>query len=108
MYGDPYFEYVTSTCANGSANGQTILLGNYGGLSDLNNDDIVHLFIEANTHDIRVGTSPSNDIGLPIYSAGSGFDWPAIRAGDASQLLFANRQLDNNASPVTTIFRQVR
>lgn len=107
-YGDPYFEFITSVSANGSANNQTLLLGNYEGLSDLNNDDVVHLFIESGVNDIRVGTSPSNDRGLPIYAGGSGFDWPPSRAGDASQLLFSNKVEDANGSPVTTVFRKIR
>lgn len=105
-YGDPSFEFLTSTCAQASANSAHLLLGNYQGLSDLHDDDVVHLFIEAGG-DIRVGENPSNNIGLPIYAAASGFDWPPVRAGDASQLLFANKELGTDASPVTTIFRRL-
>ena len=105
MYGSPAFAIVTtgSHATSGAAN--QLLFGSYGGLSTLNNSEVVNIQVAVSGLDLMLGnTTVSNNIGLPISAATSVFDLPPLRAGDAS-LLYVARRTGDNASYIWTIWR---
>lgn len=98
-YGDPHFQWLQSGSTATSAAGAHDFFGIYGGLSDLNIAEVVHLQTEASTYEFRIAPSGfvSNDIGMRITPAASMIDIPAMRVSDAKILQFANVGA-NNAS----------
>ena len=107
-YGDIHFSYVQSGSTATSVAGAHNLFGVYGGLSLLNNDDVVFATVFASAADIRISASAAspatNDQGLRITIAGSNYDLPPIRVGTASQMTFARDSSNNNASPHWTLW----
>lgn len=89
--GDVQWTWVTAGSYYTSASGTHSLFGSYSGLSTLNNDEVVKLQIAASASDYNVGFSPGVDHskGLRIFAAASWVELPPMRAGTASQLLFA-------------------
>ena len=105
MYGDPSYDIFASGSTGASANTAHLFFGNYEGLSNLNNDDAVLIHFDCD-NSLRFGDSPSNDHGVLVQGGSGTYQIPARRAGDTSQLLFANADLGSNASARWTIFRR--
>lgn len=94
MYGDTSYNWLASGSTSASADDTGIVLfGTYGGLSDLNQDDVVLLEARAVTNSLRI--FPTNSASATsfgrLHEAGSPYEtYRAMRVGDASQLVFAN------------------
>ena len=108
-YGDKNFAYVISGSTATSAATAHNLFGLYQGLSLLGQDEAVFIQVFASAADIRLSgdptTSATNNTGLRLTTAGSNYDLPPMRVGDASQISFA-REASNNASPIWTVWRR--
>ena len=96
MYGDSKYQWLFSgsTAASADDTAKT-LFGGYGGLSSLNEDEVVFLEVRAITNSLRIFptvSSSATQFGY-LHTAGShaAYDsYPGLRVGDASQLGFAN------------------
>lgn len=108
MYGDIHYELVSSGSTAASANTAHLLFGSFTGLSNLNNNEVINVILQSEGGDARIGLpgSISNNLGVPVYAAASGFEWPPMRVGTASQLLFANKELGTNVTISWNIFRR--
>ena len=105
-YGDVNYNLVSSGSTGASADTAHLLFGSYGGLSNLNNDEILHIQLWASDN-ARVSDSNAvtNDNGVKVES--SVFDLPPIRAGTASQLHFANETIGTDANMSWIIWRRL-
>ena len=110
-YGDIYYSWLKSGSTAASAQGAHLLFGNYEGLSDLNNDDVVHIRLKSvGGNDYNVGPDAANVgevLGETVYADASGFDLPPMRAGDASRVFFANLVAGTNASAGWSVWKRV-
>ena len=101
MYGDPTFEFHASGSVAASNNNAHALFGNYEGLSNLNNDESLHVQVLASAQNLRLypsdTASPSHAGITLISSVNRYFDLKPMRAGDASQIVFANDVAGSNA-----------
>ena len=108
---DPRYVIEAAGSVSLSSNAAFDFFGDYQGLSQLESDDAVYVIAEGtNGNEFRFAPagSASNDIGFSVPAGASGqIEIPAMRAGDASQLKAANRDLDSNASYVYTVFKRV-
>jgi len=96
-YGDVNYTIVSSGSTGASANTGHLLFGTYGGLSLLNNDEILHIQLwSANNARVAGTNAVTNNSGVKIDS--SVFDLPPIRSGTASGFHFANETIGANAS----------
>lgn len=106
-FGDPKYVFLHAGCIATSAVTAHLLFGNYGGLSQHNNDEVVHVQIAPSAGDLRLGTSAvTNNLGLRLTTAASVFDLPPMRCGDAS-LLHVAPEGTNNACPIWVIWRRL-
>lgn len=101
MKGDPTYKFHASGSTAASADTAHALLGSYEGLSQLNDEEALHLQIFASSQNLKVypseAASPSHH-GFRMVSGESYYvDLPPMRVGDASQLVFANDTSGNNA-----------
>ena len=108
-YGDKNFVYVLSGSMATSASTAHNLFGSYQGLSLLGNEEAVFIQVFASAADIRLSadpaTSATNNTGLRLTTAGSNYDLPPMRVGDASRITIAIEG-SNNASPMWTVWRR--
>lgn len=105
MYGDVYHSLLAAGSTATSAATAHLLFGNYAGLSDLHNDDVVNLVVSASANPAKLWNSTvTNDVGFRV-EGGATVEWPPMRAGAAS-LLHVARETANNASMIWTITRR--
>ena len=106
---DPRYQiHAAGSTALGTDQSVEGVFGSFSGLSTLDDDRTVHMFIESfNGNDFRIGDTgnvSSASIGFPVFAAASGVDWPPQRAGSLSQLKAVNRVSGNQASIAWTLF----
>ena len=105
--GDTSYKLVTAGSFATSAVATQLLFGSYGGLSLLNQDEVVHIQIHVSGLELRIGDSTTtNNIGLKISAAASLVDLRSMRAAEASGL-FVARATGDNASYNWTIWRRL-
>jgi hypothetical protein len=104
--GDPNYVFISSGCTATSANTTHLFFGNYTGLSDLNQDEALHIqVVAASGQGLRVGDSTiSNNKGLAISPALSIVDLPPMRAATASQLRLARDGSSGDASAIWAVW----
>jgi hypothetical protein len=88
--GDVSFTFITAGSSSASTTVAYPLLGIYNGLSQLNEDEVVHIQITSGgSNEFFIGTTGnvSNNIGYKIYPSLSTVDLPPMRVGQASGLL---------------------
>lgn len=87
--GDVNYVFVGAGSTTASVATVQQFFGNFGGLSALNEDEVLHVQVAAaGTVDFFVGISPyiTNNIGLKISPSLSTIDLPPMRVAAASQL----------------------
>jgi hypothetical protein len=112
----PYFEmHATNTTLASLTAASGLLFGDYNGLSNLNNDDIVYVQISVSAADLRVFDTnnlaeAASDFGFKVHADASLVDVPPMRAADASLLGYVNigGGATNDASALWVIWRQIR
>ena len=99
-YGDVSYNIIKSGSTATSANTVHNFFGVYGGLSDINNSEVMHVQVMSDGNEFRIGApgNVSNNIGQKIFPAASYVDLPPMRVGTASLLQFANANSGSNAS----------
>ena len=103
-YGDTYFEIFSSGSTATSAATAHSLFGGNGGLSSLNQQDVVNIQLNFTGADARVGdTNLTNNTGLRLTMAASVFDLPPMRVGSASTLHMI-RDAGTNATVLWTVW----
>jgi hypothetical protein len=108
-YGDTYYQLLASGSTATSANTAHRLFGLYGGLSDLNAKDVVHIQATAlSGNSFRVGATNTltNNNGLVISPSASLYDLPPIQAGTASGFHVVNDGAGGNASISWVVWRR--
>ena len=104
--GDPKWAIINAGSTAASAATAHLLFGNYGGLSTVNNEETIHIQVYASAVGARLWNSTvTNNVGYKI-TAETTIEWPAMRAGTASQLHFAS-DTSANASVNWTIFTRL-
>lgn len=110
MYGDTRYSFLAGGSTATSAATAHRLYGIYGGLSLLNQDDVLNILVSASGGDCRMSLNPAagatNDTSLRIFSAASLFDLPPMAVSEASQITIA-REGSNNPVVFWTILRRV-
>ncbi len=107
MMGDTAYQIYTASSWATSGAANQLLFGNYGGLSSINQSEVVLTQLQVSGLELRIGNSTTtNNVGLMVSAAASVFDLLPMRAGDASGL-FAARVTSDNASYLWTIWRRV-
>ena len=110
MYGDTRYSFLAGGSTATSAATAHNLFGIYGGLSRINQDDVLNILVSASGGDYRLSLNPAgpatNDSSLRIFSAASLFDLPPLAVSEASQITFA-REGANNPVAFWTILRRV-
>ena len=103
-YGDTFFEIFASGSTATSAATAHLLFGGNGGLSSLNQNDVVNIQLVFTGADARVWDSTvTNNTGLRLSTAASVFDLPPLRVGSASILHFV-RDAAANATANWTVW----
>ena len=101
-----YYEIYASGSMATSAAGAHSLFGGNGGLSSLNQQDVVFIQLVPTAADARIWDSTvTNGTGLRLSDAGSVFDLPPMRVGSASTLHVA-RDTAANTTVYWTIWTQ--
>ena len=108
MYGDDHFILIKSGSTAASADTAHLFFGSYGGLSDLNNGEVLHIQTMPVGGEARIGddNTVSNDIGYAVFPTASYVDLPAIRVGLASRLHFVNKLTGTDVTVDWTIWRR--
>ena len=100
MYGGIFFRlYATGTTSLSAATAHK-LLGNYNGLSALNNADTIHLQLLASANNVLLyqNAAASTQTGLRIVSGNDYYvDLPAMRVDDIENLHLVNETGASNA-----------
>ena len=109
-YGDVRYTLVSNGSTATSAASAHNLYGVYGGLSQLNANEVLQIMVSASGTDVRLSLDPTtgatNDLGLRVFAAASVFDLPTMSVADASQITFA-REAAQNPTMFWTIMRRV-
>ena len=98
-YGDIYFElYASGSTATSAATPHSLFGGN-GGLSSLNQNDVVFIQVVPTGADARLwNLDVTNNTGLRLSTAASVFDLPPMRVGNASTLHFVRDAAANSTA----------
>lgn len=105
-YGETYFSMLASGSTATSAATAHLLFGIYGGLSLLNQNDVVNVQLQPTVADVRLWNSTvTNNTGLRLGTAGSAYDLPPMRVGEASGLHIA-RDTTTNTTVLWTIWNR--
>lgn len=105
-YGDIHYEWVNAGSTGASADTAHGLFGLYGGLSDLNDAEVIHIQLQGISNDFKIGpdNTITNDTGFKVST--DWIDLPPMRVGSASQFHFANNTLGTNASPMWVAWKR--
>lgn len=108
-YGDVRFKFLAGGSTATSAATAHNLFGNYGGLSLVNQDEVLMLMISASGGDYRLSLNPAgpatNDTSLRVFAAASVFDLPPLPVSAASQITFAREGSNNPVAFWTALIR---
>jgi hypothetical protein len=107
-YGDTHFEWVGSGSTATSANTAHGFFGAYGGLSDLNAAEVIHVQACASVYEYRLAPSAviTNNTGYKVSPTSSWNDIPPMRASNANAFQFMNEISGSNASAMWVVWRR--
>lgn len=108
MYGDTKYEWVLSGSTTASAATAHFLFGAYNGLSLLNQNDVLHVQVMAQTNNFELLKTVALSPGFLFQTSASAYyDLPAMDRDSASQMHFRNQTGASNATVKWNIWRRI-
>lgn len=108
MKGDTNYTWISSGSTAASADTAHLLWGNYGGLSDLNADEVIHLQILASANNFYMlpfTDASATELGQRFVAGNDYYiDIPPMKVSAASQLHFRNAVNGSNGELLWVIY----